>query len=41
MFQTVLSGDQVNQRYLMAKFTREGAMEQDDVDFIALDHPLV
>jgi hypothetical protein len=37
----VLSGDQVKQRYPMATFTREVAMEQDDVDFIALDHPLV
>ncbi len=37
----VLSGDQVNSRYDQATFTREVAMEQDDVEFIALDHQLV
>ncbi|MFC7073035.1 helicase-related protein [Halovenus rubra] len=37
----VLSGDQVSSQYDRATFTREVAMEQDDVDFIALDHPLV
>ncbi len=37
----VLSGSQVKQRYSTATFTREIAIEQDDVDFIALDHPLV
>jgi len=37
----VLSGDQVSGRYPMATFTKEVAMEQDDVEFIALDHPLV
>ncbi len=37
----VLSGDQVKGRYDQATFTREVAMEQDDVEFIALDHPLV
>lgn len=37
----VLSGDQVATRYEQATFTREVAMEEDEVDFIALDHPLV
>lgn len=37
----VLSGEQVEDRYEQATFTREVAMEQDDVEFIALDHPLV
>jgi len=37
----VLSGDQVAGRYEQATFTRQVAMEEDDVDFIALDHPLV
>ena len=37
----VLSGDQVSGRYDRTTFTKEVAMEQDDVDFIALDHPLV
>jgi len=37
----VLSGDQVAGRYGKATFTRQVAMEQEDVDFIALDHPLV
>jgi len=37
----VLSGDQVKQRYPMATFTRQVAIDHDDVDFIALDHPLV
>ena len=37
----VLSGQQVAGRYPMATFTKEVAMEQDDVEFIALDHPLV
>jgi hypothetical protein len=37
----VFSGDQVAGRYGKATFTRQVAMEQEDVDFIALDHPLV
>ncbi|MDS0473779.1 helicase-related protein [Natrinema sp. 1APR25-10V2] len=37
----VLSGDQVSGQYERATFTKEVAMDQDDVDFIALDHPLV
>ena len=37
----VLSGDQVAGRYEQATFTREVAMENEEVDFIALDHPLV
>jgi SNF2 family DNA or RNA helicase len=37
----VLSGGQVSGQYEQATFTREVAREQDDVDFIALDHPLV
>jgi len=37
----VLSGAQVKGRYDQATFTREVAMEQDDIEFIALDHPLV
>jgi SNF2 family DNA or RNA helicase len=37
----VLSGDQVSGRYEKATFTRQVAREQEDVDFIALDHPLV
>jgi len=37
----VLSGHQVAGRYPMATFTKDVAMEQDSVEFIALDHPLV
>ncbi|QRV16315.1 DEAD/DEAH box helicase family protein [Haloterrigena salifodinae] len=37
----VLSGDRVPGQYERATFTKEVAMDQDDVDFIALDHPLV
>jgi SNF2 family DNA or RNA helicase len=37
----VLSGDQVAGRYEQATFTRQVAMEEDEVEFIALDHPLV
>ena len=37
----VLSGNQVKGRYDQATFTREVAMEQDDIEFIALDHPVV
>ncbi|MDF9745027.1 DEAD/DEAH box helicase [Natrinema salsiterrestre] len=37
----VLSGDRVSGQYERATFTKEVAMDQDDVDFIALDHPLV
>ncbi|ELY78236.1 helicase domain protein [Natrinema pallidum DSM 3751] len=37
----VLSGDQVTNQYPRATFTKTVAMEHDDVDFIALDHPLV
>ncbi len=37
----VLSGDQVAGQYDSATFTKQIAMEKDDVDFIALDHPLV
>ncbi len=37
----VLSGDQVDGRYPRATFTKQVAMDQDDVEFIALDHPLV
>jgi len=37
----VLSGNQVAGRYDQATFTRQVAMDQDDVEFIALDHPLV
>lgn len=37
----VLSGDQVAGQYEQATFTREVAMEEDRVEFIALDHPLV
>lgn len=37
----VLCGNQVAGRYDQATFTRQVAMEEDDVEFIALDHPLV
>ncbi|SFC32356.1 RNA polymerase recycling family C-terminal [Halobiforma haloterrestris] len=37
----VLSGDQVKSRYEAATFSRSVAMEREDVEFIALDHPLV
>ena len=37
----VLSGGQVSNQYKQATFTRKVAREQDNVDFIALDHPLV
>ncbi|MCL9812609.1 DEAD/DEAH box helicase [Natranaeroarchaeum aerophilus] len=36
-----ISGDQVSGHYERATFTRSVAIEHDDVDFIALDHPLV
>jgi len=34
-----LSGDQVAGRYEQTTFTRQVAMEEDEVEFIALDHP--
>jgi SNF2 family DNA or RNA helicase len=37
----VLSGNQVARRYPRATFTKDIAMEADDVEFISLDHPLV
>jgi hypothetical protein len=37
----VLSGTQVASKYARATFTQEIAREADDVEFIALDHPLV
>jgi len=37
----ILSGGQISNQYKRATFTRKIAREQDDVDFIALDHPLV
>ena len=37
----MLSGGQVSNQYEQATFTRKVARKQDDVDFIALDHPLV
>lgn len=37
----VLSGKQVARQYPRATFTKDIAMEVDDVDFISLDHPLV
>lgn len=37
----VIVGGDVDRRYDRATFTREIAVEHDDVDFIALDHPLV
>ncbi|RRJ28728.1 DEAD/DEAH box helicase [Halocatena pleomorpha] len=37
----VLSGNQVKDQYDQATFAREVAMKQEDVEFIALDHPLV
>ncbi|WP_136602645.1 DEAD/DEAH box helicase [Salinigranum halophilum] len=37
----VLSGNQVKSHYPRATFTKDVAMEEDDVDFVALDHPLV
>ena len=37
----VLSGTQVARQYPRATFTKKIAMEEDDVDFISLDHPLV
>jgi hypothetical protein len=37
----VLSGNQVAGQYPRATFTRDIAMEEDDVEFISLDHPLV
>jgi SNF2 family DNA or RNA helicase len=36
-----ISGDQVDGHYERATFTRAVAIEHEDVDFIALDHPLV
>jgi SNF2 family DNA or RNA helicase len=38
---SVLTGDQVDQQYEHATFTRDVALEHDEVSFIALDHPLV
>ncbi|WP_160135554.1 DEAD/DEAH box helicase [Halococcus salsus] len=37
----VLTGERVDQQYEHATFTRDVAMEHDEVSFIALDHPLV
>jgi hypothetical protein len=37
----VLSGNQVARQYPRATFTKDIAMEEDDVEFISLDHPLV
>ncbi|ADJ16801.1 helicase domain protein (plasmid) [Halalkalicoccus jeotgali B3] len=37
----VLTGDQIKSHYDTATFTKDVAMEEDEVDFIALDHPLV
>ena len=37
----VLTGSQVKQQYVRATFTREVAVEKDDVAFISIDHPLV
>jgi SNF2 family DNA or RNA helicase len=37
----VLSGGQVSGQYEQATFSQELARDQDDVEFIALDHPLV
>ena len=37
----ILAGGQVDRRYDRATFTKEIAMEHDDVSFVALDHPLV
>ena len=37
----VLSGGQVSEQYEQATFSRKVARERDDVEFIALDHPLV
>jgi SNF2 family DNA or RNA helicase len=37
----VLSGGQVSGQYEQATFSRKVARERDDVEFIALDHPLV
>jgi hypothetical protein len=37
----VLSGNQVARQYPRATFTKDIAMEADDVEFISLDHPLV
>ena len=37
----VLTGDQIKSHYDTATFTKAVAMEEDEVDFIALDHPIV
>lgn len=37
----VLSGDRVNKQHQQVTFSRKVAMDQEDVEFIALDHPLV
>ena len=37
----VLSGNQVARQYPRSTFTKDIAIEEDDVDFISLDHPLV
>ncbi|WP_435317641.1 helicase-related protein [Haloarchaeobius sp. TZWSO28] len=37
----VLVGGQVENRYPRATFTKDIAIEEDDVEFVALDHPLV
>ncbi|WP_248516303.1 DEAD/DEAH box helicase [Salinarchaeum laminariae] len=36
-----ISGGQVDDRYERATFTREIAVEKDDIEFIAPDHPLI
>lgn len=38
---SVLTGDQVDRQYEHVTFTRDVAIEHDEVSFIALDHPLV
>ncbi|MDL0135827.1 helicase-related protein [Halobacterium salinarum] len=37
----VLNGNHIQRRYARATFTKEIAIEEDDIEFISLDHPLV
>jgi len=37
----VLNGSHVQRRYARATFTKDIAIEEDDIEFISLDHPLV
>ncbi|OUJ18305.1 Superfamily II DNA/RNA helicase SNF2 family [Methanonatronarchaeum thermophilum] len=37
----IISGQQIKQKYPKATFTKDIAMKKDDIEFIAIDHPIV